>query len=88
MALRILASIILLISVLFMPFWLSVILGLAAMIYFSYFIEAPLLFFLSDVLYGAREKSFYGIVFISFIVSVVCLILLEMLKRKLNFNTK
>jgi glucan phosphoethanolaminetransferase (alkaline phosphatase superfamily) len=88
MVLRILASIVLLFSVLFMPFWLSVILGLGAMVYFNYFFEAVILFGLSDALYGVREARFHGIVFVSFIASIIFLILLEALKKKLNFYNK
>jgi hypothetical protein len=88
MVFRVLAVIILLFSVLYMPFWLSVVLALAGMIYFSYFAEATVLFLLSDVLYGVKEARFSDTVFVSFIVSAVCLVLLEMLKRKLKFYNK
>jgi len=85
MALRILASILLLFSILFMPFWVSVILALASMVYFSIFWEATILLLLSDLLYGAKEAKFSNVIFISFIVSILILILLEFLKKKLKF---
>lgn len=85
MLLRILASIILLFSVLFMPFWLSCVLALLGIIYFSYFVEAVVLFFLTDLLYGARETKFSGIIFISLIVSAVTLVVVEFFKKKLKF---
>jgi hypothetical protein len=85
MALRILASILLLFSILFMPFWVSVILALASMVYFSIFWEATILLLLSDLLYGAKEAKFSNIIFISFIVSILVLVLLEFLKKKLKF---
>ena len=85
MALRILASVVLLFSVLFWPFWVSVILALGAMIYFPVYWEAVALFFLSDALYGASEAKFFGMVFVSFFVSLAVLITAEALKKKLKF---
>ncbi|MEK9182820.1 MAG: hypothetical protein AAB809_01945 [Patescibacteria group bacterium] len=82
---RILASIILLLSVLFMPFWVSAVLAFAGMVYFSFFVEAVILFFLSDLLYGAGEAKFVDIVFVSLIISALTLLVLEFLKRKLKF---
>ncbi|OGI60840.1 hypothetical protein A2814_03450 [Candidatus Nomurabacteria bacterium RIFCSPHIGHO2_01_FULL_38_19] len=85
MTLRILASVILLISVLFFPFWLSVILALAATVYFSYFLEAVALFLLSDLLYGVKETKFFDTVFVSFIVASILLVIIELVKKKLKF---
>lgn len=84
MAIRILAFIILLLSILFMPFWVSLILALAAMAYFSFFWESVLLFFLSDLLYGVKEIKFFNIYFVSFIVSFIILVVLELLKKKIR----
>jgi len=84
--LRIIACIILLFSILFMPFWTSAILALAAMVYFSFFWEAALLFLLSDFLYGAAENRFLGVVFLSFIIFILLLLLTEFFKKSLNFN--
>ena len=85
MMFRILASVLLLFSILFMPFWVSVILALGAMIYFNVFWEAIFLFLLSDLLYGVKGGKFFSIIFLSFVVSAVVLILLEFTKRKLKF---
>jgi len=85
MLLRILASVLLLISILFMPFWVSVVLALASMVYFSIFWEAIVLFLLSDLLYGVKEAKFSGMIFISFIVAIIVLIIMELLKNKLKF---
>jgi len=83
---RILASFLLLFSVLFMPFWVSVILALAGMIYFSRFFEAPVLFLLSDSLFGAKEARFNGMVFISFIIVAIVLIIIEIVKKKTRLS--
>lgn len=85
MALRILAFILLLFSVLFLPFWVSVILALGAMVYFPVFWEATALFLLSDLLYGASEAKFFGMVFVSFFASIAVLIAIETLKKRLRF---
>ncbi len=84
MILRILASFLLLLSILYMPFWLSVILALAGMIYFSVYWESVVLFLLSDLLYGVREEKFFNMFFISLIVSFLVLIIVEVLKKKLR----
>ncbi len=88
MVLRILASIILLLSVLFMPFWISVILALAGMAYFPFFLEAIFLFFLSDLLYGVEEPKLFNMLGVSFIFTLICFIILELLKKKLRFRLK
>jgi len=85
MLLRISAAVLLLFSVLFLPFWVSVFLALVGMIYFSVFWEAVALFFLSDILYGAPEAKFFNLVFVSFFVSLAVLLALEGLKKKLKF---
>ena len=82
--LRILASVILLLSVLFMPFWVSVLLGLAGMAYFPFFVEAVFLFFLSDLLFATPEPKFSNVVVVSSSMALLCFIALELLKKKLR----
>ncbi|PIZ87545.1 hypothetical protein COX93_00690 [Candidatus Nomurabacteria bacterium CG_4_10_14_0_2_um_filter_30_12] len=86
MILRIFSLLFLLISVLFWPFWVSIILGLIGIIYFSKYWESIILFLLSDLLYGIREERFFNIYFISFIVSLLTLIIIEFLKKKLRIQ--
>lgn len=85
MLLRILASFLLLFLILFMPFWMSVILALAGMIYFNVFWEASILFLLSDLLFGIREAKFHNMIFISFIATTIILVIIEVIKKKLKF---
>jgi len=68
-----------------MPFWVYLTLAFMGMIYFSFFIEAIFLFFLSDLLYGTKEARFFDMFFVSFIISILLLIFVEFLKRKLKF---
>lgn len=85
MTLRILASFLLLSSVLFMPFWVSVTLALAGALYFNIFWEASLLFLLSDVLFGINKTDGSSLVLTSFFISLIILIIIEILKKKTKF---
>ena len=82
---RVVSFFALLFSVLFMPLWVSVVLALAGMVYFNVFWEATVLFLLADLLFGIKEAKFSGVIFISFIVSVLVLIIIEIIKKKLKF---
>ncbi|MES2315385.1 MAG: hypothetical protein V4486_01465 [Patescibacteria group bacterium] len=85
MILRIIAGAVLLISILFLPFWLPVILALIAMLYFRVYWEGVALFLLSDLIYGTPEAKFWGLTYVSFIMAVIAIVLIEFLKRKLKF---
>jgi hypothetical protein len=67
-----------------MPFWVSIILALAGMAYFSFFWEAVILFFLSELLYGVNEIRLSNIFFISLIIPFATLLIIEFLKKKLR----
>ncbi len=88
MLLRILASLILLISLLFLPFWLSVLLALLAMAYFNLYWEGVVLFFLSDLLYGVGEARFRGVFFLSAVVSSLMLLVIELAKKKIRVRNQ
>ncbi|MBI5139632.1 hypothetical protein HZA26_03435 [Candidatus Nomurabacteria bacterium] len=81
---RILFSIILLWSLLFLPFWLSYFLLILGIFFFHHFWEGVVLFLISDLIYGVKEQSFFNIVFISTILSSISLLGLELLKRNLK----
>ena len=68
-----------------MPLWVSVLLGLGAMIYFPVYWEGVFLFLISDLLFGAGEAKFNGFTYTSFVVATLVLIGLELLKKKLKF---
>jgi len=87
MILRLITSAVLLFSVLFMPFWVSVILALVGIIYFKFFIEAVGLLLLSDLLYGAREEKMGYMIGVSFIVSLLFFVILEILKSRLRLRS-
>lgn len=83
--LRILAFIVLLLSVLFMPIYITAFLGLLAIIYFSKFWEGTIVFLFSDLLHQVKDNKTFPIIFLSFIISLLVLISLEFLKKKFNF---
>ncbi|MCE9548848.1 hypothetical protein K8Q98_00380 [Candidatus Nomurabacteria bacterium] len=85
MVTRILACILLLWSVFFMPIWLSILLLILGMLYFSLFFEGVIIFLLSDFLYGAERVGFTNTIFISSIVALIILLLVEFGKKKLKF---
>ena len=82
MLFRILAVLILALSIFFMPFWIFVLLALVGMIYFHVFWESTILFLLSDILYGTKDATFLGAIFI---LAVCILIIIEIVKKKLKF---
>ncbi len=86
MILRILASIVILISLLHMPFWLSLTLVVVAMAYFSYYYEGIALFFISDLLYGVSEARYLNIYFLATIIALVLLVSIEILKKKIRVS--
>jgi len=85
MVFRILSILLLTFSVLFMPFWLSVLLGLSIAAYFPFFLEGIVIFFLSDLLYGVPEVKFYGVTYASLVGAVLILIGIEFLKKRLKY---
>jgi hypothetical protein len=81
MKLRILASIILVFSMLFGPFLVSVFLAFSFMAYFHFFWEAIFIFFLTDLLYGVEGATLYGVFYVNLTISVVLLLIIEFLKK-------
>lgn len=82
---RIFYGAILLFSILFMPLWVSVILAFGGMIYFPVYAEAVILFLLSDLLFGARIAKYGEMIFVSFLIFLAALLILEGFKKKLKF---
>ena len=88
MALRIFTSCVILVSILFFPFWTSILLTILAIIYFSFFWETLVLFLISDLLYSISEKRFFGITLVSTLSILILLLLTEFIKKKLKFYKK
>ena len=85
MARRVITSFILLISILFWPFWVSVLIALGAMLYFRIYWEATIAFLIVDLLYGTGAPTLYLPVLASFFTAVVLLLVIEISKKELRF---
>jgi len=44
------------------------------------------LFFISDLLYGTKESNLFHLMFISFFIAVLLVIIIEFLKRKMKLH--
>lgn len=86
MALRIIAVVALLFSVLFCPFFVSAALGALSIIYFSKYYEGAAVFFISDLLFGSSVGRFSGIYFVSGISALLLLFIVEFLKKKMRIS--
>ena len=85
MIVRILASLVLLFSVLFMPYWVSIILGIIGIMYFPLYFEAVIIFLISDLLFGTKEVKLYNITFVATFVSAIFLFISFFIKKRLKF---
>lgn len=85
MAFRIFFSILVLFSVLFLPFWTSIALTILGIIYFNIYVEGILLMFLLDLLYGIKEARFFNITILSTIVIAIFFAFKEIFKKKFKF---
>jgi|GEM_PF-1071460 len=74
-------------SVLWGPFWFSVLLLLIGVVMYRYFLEAPILMLLVDLLYGVPLDRFYGYTFVAFSFGLILLFLAEYIKKKSRFKT-
>ena len=86
MAVRIIFSLILLLSILFLPFWVSVLLAIVGMVFFPYYFEAILILFISDLLYGVPEARYFDLTFVSLILSVILFLAIQFLKKRSMFQ--
>jgi hypothetical protein len=85
-AFRLASYLILLASVLSMPWWVSFVLALCFIFYFNHYYEAVFFAFLSDVLYVSPVAKFGGFALVSFSVVLVAVFLIEFLKKRMVFD--
>ncbi|MDQ3075651.1 MAG: hypothetical protein M3Q34_00795 [bacterium] len=88
MALRIAYSILFLLSILFAPILVSIILALLGMIYFDLYLEAPFFLLLSDLLYGVTEVRYYGVPFVSFLGTALVFVVIQLSKKQLKLDKR
>ena len=85
---RLIFSFCVLFSVLFLPFYVSVVLVIFGMFYFSFFVEGIVFLLISDFLYGSPQERFSSGLYVSFLSASIGLILIEFIKDKLKFYSK
>ncbi len=86
MVIRISAFVVLLFCVLFAPWWVSLIVSIFCIAYFSFYLEGALLLLLSDLLYGTSEGRYFDITLISFFLVLIFIALAEFLKKKIRIT--
>ncbi|OGI92405.1 hypothetical protein A2933_00385 [Candidatus Nomurabacteria bacterium RIFCSPLOWO2_01_FULL_46_18] len=87
MTVRIIFFIILLASILFLPFWVSFLLAIIGMVFFLYYFEAIFILFISDLLYGATEARYFNLTFVSLVLSVILFLAIQFLKKRSTFQS-
>lgn len=81
MSLKSFVKIILVVSLLFMPFWCTAIIFVASIFYFENFYFGLLIMFVLDLLYGFETVTLHGIPGIVFFSSVLVFLLSLFAKR-------
>ncbi len=81
---RILIDIFIFLSILFFPWWITVILVIWGVFLFDNFYEALLAGLLIDLLYGTRTEEFFGIWFVFFIIFLSIYFLAGKLKENIR----
>ncbi len=81
MSLKSFVKIMLVVSLLLMPFWVTAILFIFSIFYFDYFYFGLLVMFVLDLLYGFETVTLHGIPGIVFFSSVILFLLSFLVKR-------
>ena len=85
MVLRIFINIIILISVLYLPWWVTTTAVFTGFLIFKNFYEGIIAGFLLDTLYGAKISQFFGIWFVFTAVYFVGYVIIRRVKKNLRF---
>ncbi len=81
---RIAYNIVLVTSLFFAPWWVTLTLGVIATFYFSSYYELIVLGALFDILYGATVSTAFGYNVLGFVVSVGLFLVIQRAKRELR----
>jgi len=84
MFLRLTSVILLLVSVIFLPWWLWLVMAAGLMFLLPAFWEAIPILFVSDLIFGVPEGRFFGSVFATLIVGIVIYLLINLFKKYLR----
>ncbi len=81
---RILCDISLFLSLFYLPWWFTTILGVVFLIYFNHFYEIIIIGALADMIYGIPRKIFFNAEFVNTLAAVLLYLLSSQLKRFLR----
>ena len=82
---RIALDLILFLSLFATPWWVSLIIALAGIFFFTHFYEIVVAGFIMDIVYGTPNASFFGIHFLSSIVAILLLVIGAFIKKRMIF---
>lgn len=86
--LRMSVTLLLLLSILFLPWWITASLSFLAMLYFDAYFEMLIVALIFDSLYSADVQKFAGYQFVSVTITLVLLILLMYIKKRFSFYSR
>ncbi len=84
MTARTLSNFLLLLAVLYLPFWVFVVLVVVFVFIFRSFYEAVFWALFVDFLYGSQTTFFFGFQFISTFLVIIILVFAELFKKRLR----
>ncbi len=81
---RVAANLVLIIALFFAPWWVTLILGIIATFYFSFYYELMVLGALFDILYGISADATFGYNVYGFLVTTIAFLSIERTKKELR----
>lgn len=81
---RILLDIVIVLSVFYLPWWISAILVAIGAFFFDKFYEIFFIGLLLDILYGVKTEKFYGVWFIFTVVFTLIYIIIKYFKKNIR----
>lgn len=85
---RIILSIASLLSILFLPYFISAILVVLGMFYFKLYFEGLFILLISDFIYAAPEARYHGEMYVALLFGILLLITIEIFKKNSLLYTK
>ncbi len=81
---RVLSNFLLLLAVLYLPFWIFIILAVVFVFLFRGFYEIVFWALFIDLLYGSRSNFLFGFQFVSTFLAIIILMSAESFKKRLR----
>ncbi len=85
---RIIFTVLLILAVIFLPFWVYFLFALFGIFYFKFYLEAFFIFLVSDLLYGVNIDKTFNITFFQSLIIFIMLLLAEFIKENSKFYKK